>query len=412
MSSVYNLEPPTQGRVTLHTTHGPLDVRLWSSQTPQTCRNFVQHCLNGYYDGLAFHRIVPDLLVQTGDGTGTGHGGHVAMLEKGGIPKEIVGRLKFRKRGLVGMVADDAGLAKSQFFITLTKADWLNGQHTIFAQVVGDTIYNVLNIAGTGERNQVDDDAPRIKNVTVDVNPFPDLTAKKDQPTAAHSKKGTAKKAVRNKRLLSFANDSDSDSDDSAPTRMLKPGETRRRIRRNSDSTLFLCNRDPPPTNRDKTEPQTSAVSDRKRKHPESDRSEDVRKANEEFERIKAELDGMDKKDKEDNDTQQSQPAKEEDGKEDETEAMCRAMAEVTTEDERDDRRRRKRRRKDEGETLRRLKAFEGKVVKARRMGDAANDGKMWYAKRLNLATMAGDDEEYEVRMPNTKRGSMRLRKG
>ncbi|KAI0564601.1 Cyclophilin type peptidyl-prolyl cis-trans isomerase/CLD [Gracilaria domingensis] len=306
------------------------------------------------------------------------------------------------------MVADDDGLAKSQFFITLTKAEWLDGQHTIFAQVVGDTIYNVLNIAATGERNHADDDAPKIKSVTVDLNPFPDLLpANKDQATAGGAKKEPVKKPVRNKRLLSFANDSDSDSDDSAPTRMLKPAETKRRIRRNSDSTLFLCQRDPPAASDPKPEAQPSAAADRKRKHP--DQSDAVRKANEEFERLKAELAGMDEKDKE---KHQSQPAKEEDGKEDETEAMCRAMAEVTTEDERDDRRRRKRRRKDEGETLRRLKAFEGKVVQARRMGDSADDGKMWYAKRLNLATMAGDDDEYEVRMPKAKRGSMKLRRG
>eukprot|EP00178_Gracilaria_changii_P012366 TRINITY_DN34_c0_g1_i1.p1 TRINITY_DN34_c0_g1~~TRINITY_DN34_c0_g1_i1.p1 ORF type:complete len:411 (+),score=61.82 TRINITY_DN34_c0_g1_i1:2529-3761(+) len=410
MSSVYNLEPPTHGRVTLHTTHGPLDVRLWSSHTPHTCRNFVQHCLNGYYDGLAFHRIVPNLLVQTGDRSGTGHGGHVALPEKAGIPREIVGRLKFRKRGLVGMVADDAGLAKSQFFITLAKADWLNGQHTIFAQIVGDTIYNVLNIAATGERNQVDDDAPRIKSVTVDVNPFPELKAAgNDQAATQPAKREPVTKPVRNKRLLSFANDSDTDSDDSAPTRMLKPAETKRRIRRNSDSTLFLCKPDSQPASEINPELSTSTVADRKRKHPESDQADVVRKANEEFERLKAELEGLDEKDKEEH---QSQPAKEEDGKEDDTEAMCRALAEVTTEDERDERRRRKRRRKDEGDTLRRLKAFEGKVVQARRMGDSADDGKMWYAKRLNLATMAGDDDEYEVRMPKPKRGSMKLRRG
>ncbi|PXF40266.1 Peptidyl-prolyl cis-trans isomerase CYP57 [Gracilariopsis chorda] len=427
MSTVYNLEPPTHGRVTLQTTHGPLDLRLWSAQTPQTCRNFIQHCLNGYYDGLPFHRIIPDLLVQTGDASGTGHGGQVAPPATAPLTREIVGRLKFRRRGLVAMVADDAGLSKSQFFITLAKANWLDSQHTIFAHVAGDTIFNVLSIANTGERDGVDDDAPRIHSVTIHLNPFPQLRPHvKQHTTKQDAPKRPANAGVRNRKLLSFGHDSDSDSDsddddggddedddDATTARAAKQQQPKRRPRPISDANTALLRPKPPAPPRDvhSTEKAASAsatasasasasasvpVSNKSAPaRPESHRAAVVREANEQFERLKAELHGMESKDAE-----EAQQPKPDDPKEDDTEAMCRAMAEVTTEDERDDRRSRKRRRKDDNETLRRLKAFEGKVVKARRMGDTASDGKMWYAKRLNLSAVSPDDEEYDILMP------------
>lgn len=74
MSEVYVLEPPTAGKVVVHTTHGQLDIELWSKECPKACRNFVQLCLDGYYDGCTFHRIIPQFIVQTGDPTGTGTG--------------------------------------------------------------------------------------------------------------------------------------------------------------------------------------------------------------------------------------------------------------------------------------------------------------------------------------------------
>lgn len=74
MSTVYVLEPPTKGKVVLETTHGPIDVELWPKEAPKAVRNFVQLCLEGYYDNTMFHRIIKDFLVQGGDPTGTGTG--------------------------------------------------------------------------------------------------------------------------------------------------------------------------------------------------------------------------------------------------------------------------------------------------------------------------------------------------
>ena len=74
MSSVYVNEPPTDGKVILHTTVGEIEVELWSKEIPKGCRNFVQLCLEGYYDNTIFHRVIKDFIVQGGDPTGTGQG--------------------------------------------------------------------------------------------------------------------------------------------------------------------------------------------------------------------------------------------------------------------------------------------------------------------------------------------------
>lgn len=72
MSSVYVLEPPTKGKVVVQTTAGPIDIELWAKEAPKATRNFVQLCLEGYYDGTLFHRVIKSFLIQGGDPTGSG----------------------------------------------------------------------------------------------------------------------------------------------------------------------------------------------------------------------------------------------------------------------------------------------------------------------------------------------------
>lgn len=74
MSTVYVLEPPTKGKVILHTNFGPLDIELWPKEAPKAVRNFVQLCLEGYYDKTIFHRVIKGEIVQGGDPTSTGKG--------------------------------------------------------------------------------------------------------------------------------------------------------------------------------------------------------------------------------------------------------------------------------------------------------------------------------------------------
>jgi peptidyl-prolyl cis-trans isomerase SDCCAG10 len=74
MSNIYIQEPPTLGKVLLQTTVGDIEVELWSRECPKACRNFVQLCLENYYNKTPFHRVVKDFIVQGGDPTGNGSG--------------------------------------------------------------------------------------------------------------------------------------------------------------------------------------------------------------------------------------------------------------------------------------------------------------------------------------------------
>ncbi|OMH79760.1 Peptidyl-prolyl cis-trans isomerase CWC27-like protein [Zancudomyces culisetae] len=74
MSTIYIQEPSTKGKVNIITSTGEIEVELWPKEAPKACRNFVQLCLEGYYNNTVFHRVVPMFIVQGGDPTGTGEG--------------------------------------------------------------------------------------------------------------------------------------------------------------------------------------------------------------------------------------------------------------------------------------------------------------------------------------------------
>merc|ERR1712142_1359162 len=75
MSQMYIMEPPTHGKLVLRTSAGDIDIELWPKEAPLATRNFVQLCMENYYDATIFHRLVPGFIVQGGDPTGTGMGG-------------------------------------------------------------------------------------------------------------------------------------------------------------------------------------------------------------------------------------------------------------------------------------------------------------------------------------------------
>jgi len=149
--TVYANQPATKGKVVLHTTIGPFDVELWSKEAPLACRNFVQLCMEGCYDGCIFHRVIKDFMAQTGDPTGTGTGG-ASVYEEGGpegagpqgiFKDEFNGRLRFIHRGLLGMASNGPHTNGSQFFVTLGNCEWLDRKHTIFGKITGNSLYNV-----------------------------------------------------------------------------------------------------------------------------------------------------------------------------------------------------------------------------------------------------------------------------
>jgi len=214
MSNIYVTEPPTNGKIVLHTTIGALDIELWSKECPQACRNFTQLCLEGYYNNTIFHRVIPNFIMQGGDPTGTGEGGDSAFGEP--FADEFHQRLRFTRRGLVAFASRGKNTNASQFFITLDKTPELNRKHTIFGKVTGDTRYNILkaNDLEIGE-NDKPIHPPKITHVDVLLNPYPDIKIRRKRKELVVPKK-VEKKVVKKKNLalLSFADDEDEDEDE------------------------------------------------------------------------------------------------------------------------------------------------------------------------------------------------------
>ncbi|AEE86168.1 Peptidyl-prolyl cis-trans isomerase CYP57 [Arabidopsis thaliana] len=213
MSTVYVLEPPTKGKVIVNTTHGPIDVELWPKEAPKSVRNFVQLCLEGYFDNTIFHRVIPGFLVQGGDPTGSGTGGD--SIYGGVFADEFHSRLRFSHRGIVAMAnASSPNSNGSQFFFTLDKCDWLDKKHTIFGKVTGDSIYNLLRLGevDTSKDDRPLDPAPKILSVEVLWNPFEDIVprvlAKTSEESAAEIKEPPTK-PVKKLNLLSFGEEAE-----------------------------------------------------------------------------------------------------------------------------------------------------------------------------------------------------------
>nr|XP_057912658.1 spliceosome-associated protein CWC27 homolog [Doryrhamphus excisus] len=216
MSNIYIQEPPTNGKVLLKTTAGDIDIELWAKETPTACRNFVQLCMEGYYDGTKFHRVVPEFIVQGGDPTGTGTGGESIYGRT--FKDEFHSRLRFNRRGLVAMANAGPHDNGSQFFFTLGRADELNNKHTIFGKVTGDTVYNMLRLA---EVECDGDERPlnphKIKTTEVLHSPFDDIepreTKKGKKEKDKEEGKKSQSKATKNFSLLSFGEEAEEDEE-------------------------------------------------------------------------------------------------------------------------------------------------------------------------------------------------------
>mgnify|MGYP001761924181 FL=1 len=121
MSTLYVTEPPTDGKVILHTSKGEIEVELWAKEAPKAVRNLLTLALEGYYDACVWHRIVPGFCIQTGDPTATGHDGE--SIYGSPFADEFHQRLRFNRRGLVAMAnAGEANTNDSQFFVRTSPA--------------------------------------------------------------------------------------------------------------------------------------------------------------------------------------------------------------------------------------------------------------------------------------------------
>jgi len=180
MSELYITEPQTTGKVILETNYGNIDIELFTLEAPKSCRNFIQHCLNKYYNGCHFFKIFKNFMIQTGDPTNTGSGGESIYSSE--FRDEFHSRLKFNHRGVVAMNNKNKPNSNgSQFFITLEKCEEMNKKFTIFGKVTGPTFFNAVNISNLSADEDGkplmnnEKEIPKIINTEVVINPFKDL---------------------------------------------------------------------------------------------------------------------------------------------------------------------------------------------------------------------------------------------
>lgn len=144
--SAQNSEP----HVVLETTQGTIELRLFPDVAPLAVENFLTHVKNGYYDGVIFHRIIRDFMIQSGDPTGTGRGGE--SIWKKDFKDEFTNKI-FDRSGILAMANRGPHTNGSQFFITTAPTPWLNGRHTIFGQATAQSmavIDRLQNVETTG----------------------------------------------------------------------------------------------------------------------------------------------------------------------------------------------------------------------------------------------------------------------
>lgn len=146
MAGVISYSREYKMKVKIMTEKGDININLLPEKSPVTVANFVNLAKKGYYDGLKFHRVIDNFMAQGGDPAGTGAGGPGYQFED-----EVNNGLNFSKVGKLAMANAGPGTNGSQFFITTVPTEWLNGNHTIFGEVVSDDDLKVVKKLSNGD---------------------------------------------------------------------------------------------------------------------------------------------------------------------------------------------------------------------------------------------------------------------
>ena len=125
------IDPKKTYTVSMETTRGTIELELYPEHAPITVNNFVFLVKEGYYDGVKFHRVIPNFVIQGGDPTATGTGGPGYRFED-----EVKNNPLKHVRGVISMANAGPGTNGSQFFITHSPQPHLDGKHTVFGKVV------------------------------------------------------------------------------------------------------------------------------------------------------------------------------------------------------------------------------------------------------------------------------------
>src|SRR5512142_2927211 len=148
-------------KATLHTSEGAIEVDLFDEDAPKTVQNFVSLAQAGFYDGVSFHRVIPDFMIQGGDPTGTGSGGPGYTFEDEFNQHPVA-------RGALAMANAGPNTNGSQFFIVTAEAcPWLDGKHTVFGRVAaGMDVVDAISQLETGPGDRPRDDV-RIESIAL-----------------------------------------------------------------------------------------------------------------------------------------------------------------------------------------------------------------------------------------------------
>lgn len=138
-------------RIIVNTNKGPIEATLQPSAAPVTVANFLNLAKRGYYNGITFHRVIPQFMIQGGDPTGTGSGGPGYRFED-----EVKSGLKHDKPGIFSMANAGPGTNGSQFFITHVPTPHLDGRHTVFGVTTkGQDVIDSIRMGDTIEKIEI-----------------------------------------------------------------------------------------------------------------------------------------------------------------------------------------------------------------------------------------------------------------
>jgi cyclophilin family peptidyl-prolyl cis-trans isomerase len=142
--------------VEIETSLGTIRARLFTDKAPETVANFVDLVRKNFYDGIIFHRVIPDFMIQTGDPGGDGRGGRTLK----GLPAKFLAdefhpSLRHDRAGVLSMANSGPNTGDTQFFITTTATPHLDDRHAVFGQVLSgmDVVHKIANVP-TGARNR------------------------------------------------------------------------------------------------------------------------------------------------------------------------------------------------------------------------------------------------------------------
>lgn len=139
--------------IVFETTQGTIKCQLYPDIAPKACENIIRLAQQGYYDGIVFHRVIKNFMIQTGDPTGTGRGGQSLWGKP--FEDEVSTYFTFDRPGILAMANAGPNTNGSQFFITTQETPWLNMKHTIFGEVIEGylNVEKLENIeVGAGDR--------------------------------------------------------------------------------------------------------------------------------------------------------------------------------------------------------------------------------------------------------------------